>query len=77
MPTAEIKAVDCLLERYKKLVCKLSAARFIAGGDPDDILQEGMIGLYKAIRDFDPENDSQTSFTFASLCINRQMVNAP
>ena len=71
------EAVDCLLERYKKLVRKLSAARFIAGGDPDDILQEGMIGLYKAIRDFDPENDSQTSFfTFASLCINRQMVNA-
>ncbi len=68
-------ACDELLFRYKNLVRKKAKAMFIAGGDSDDLIQEGMIGLYKAIRDY--EDDKQASFmTFASMCINRQMCTA-
>lgn len=68
-------ACEELLERYKNLVRKKAKAMYIAGGDSDDLIQEGMIGLYKAIRDY--ENDRQASFmTFASMCINRQMCTA-
>lgn len=68
-------ACDVLLERYKNLVRKKAKAMYIAGGDNDDLIQEGMIGLYKAIRDYDPHK--MASFmTFASMCINRQMCTA-
>lgn len=68
-------ACDVLLERYKNLVRKKAKAMYIAGGDSDDLIQEGMIGLYKAIRDYDPHK--MASFmTFASMCINRQMCTA-
>lgn len=70
-------ACDILLNRYKNLVRRKAKAMFIAGGDNDDLIQEGMIGLYKAIRSFDPQNDANASFvTFASMCINRQMCTA-
>ncbi len=69
------EAVDQLLERYKPLVLKLSRARFIAGGERDDLIQEGMIGLYKAVRDYDPDRTASFA-TFAALCIDRQMLNA-
>ncbi len=69
------QACEELLERYKNLVRKKAKAMYIAGGDSDDLIQEGMIGLYKAIRDY--EDDKQASFmTFASMCINRQMCTA-
>lgn len=70
-------AADQLLTRYKPLVLKLSRARFIVGGDRDDLIQEGMIGLYKAVRDYDSEKAQSASFsTFAALCIDRQMLRA-
>lgn len=69
------EAADILLERYKPLVRKLSRARFIEGGDGDDLLQEGMIGLYRAVCDFDSSENTSFS-TFAALCINRQMIRA-
>lgn len=73
----EADAADALLSRYKPLVLKLSRARFIVGGDHDDLIQEGMIGLYKAMRDYDAEKAQSASFsTFAALCIDRQMLNA-
>ena len=68
-------AMDFIFERYKHLVRKKAKAMFLAGGDNDDLIQEGMIGLYKAIRDYN--TDREASFaTFASMCINRQMIRA-
>ena len=68
-------AVGILLTKYKPLVLRLSRARFIAGGDRDDLLQEGMIGLYQAIRSYDPDREAGFA-TFAALCIDRQMLRA-
>lgn len=68
-------AMDFIFERYKHLVRKKAKAMFLAGGDNDDLIQEGMIGLYKAIRDYN--TDREASFaTFVSMCINRQMITA-
>ncbi len=64
-----------LLERYRVLVRKKSSSYYIVGADRDDIIQEGMIGLFKAVRDF--EIDENVSFrTFADLCITRQIITA-
>lgn len=68
-------AIDVLFERYKNLVRKKAKAMYLAGGDSDDLIQEGMIGLYKAVRDYDDSKEA-TFATFASLCINRQMISA-
>ncbi len=69
------EAADVLMERYKPLVLRQTSARFLVGGDRDDLIQEGMIGLYKAIRDYDAEKAASFS-TFASLCVDRQIMNA-
>lgn len=69
------EACEELLDRYKNLVRKKAKAMYIAGGDSDDLIQEGMIGLYKAIRDYDAEKTA-SFLTFASMCINRQMCTA-
>ena len=69
--------MDYLLEKYKPLVKSRAATKFLKGGDPDDLIQEGMIGLYKAVRDYDPANGKGASFfTFAQLCIDRQLYKA-
>ena len=69
--------MDYLLEKYKPLVKSRAATKFLKGGDPDDLIQEGMIGLYKAVRDYDPANEKGASFfTFAQLCIDRQLIKA-
>ena len=71
----DASGVDFLLEKYKNLVRKKARALYLIGGDNDDLIQEGMIGLYKAVRDFQKEKES--SFVrFASLCIERQLYNA-
>ena len=68
-------AMDYMLNRYKNLVRKKAKALYLIGGDKDDLIQEGMIGLYKAIRDYNPGKD--TSFhNFADLCISRQIYSA-
>lgn len=68
-------AQDYLLDKYKFLVRAKSRAYFLIGADTEDIIQEGMIGLYKAVRDFNEEKN--TSFrSFAELCVNRQMITA-
>ena len=67
--------MDFLLEKYKALVRKKANAMFLMGGDQDDLNQEGMIGLYKAIRDYDAMKETRFS-TFAGLCISRQMYTA-
>ena len=69
--------MDYLLEKYKPLVKSRASSKFLKGGDPDDLIQEGMIGLYKAVRDYDPANEKGASFfTFAQLCIDRQLYKA-
>lgn len=64
-----------LISRYKDLVVKISRCYFIAGGDIEDIIQEGMIGLYKAIKNYNFKKE--TSFkTFAVMCIKHQIQTA-
>ena len=64
-----------LFSRYKNIINKISRSFFLVGGDTEDLIQEGMIGLYKAIKYY--SNDKNASFsTFASLCIKRQIQNA-
>lgn len=68
-------ALDQLLKRYHGFVRLKASSYFLAGGDGDDLIQEGMIGLYKAVRDFRP--DKETSFrSFAELCVTRQIITA-
>ena len=68
-------AMDFLMDKYKKLVRSKAKTLFLVGADKEDLIQEGMIGLYKAIRDF--KSDKEASFrSFAELCISRQMYTA-
>lgn len=68
-------ALDCLIGRYKDVVSMKANKFFMVGSERDDILQEGYIGLYKAVKSFDSEK--QNSFkTFAGLCIERQLITA-
>lgn len=68
-------AQEELIRRYKKLVRIKASAYFLPGGDWEDIIQEGMIGLFKAIRDYSPDYEVQFN-SFAALCINRQIISA-
>ena len=69
------EAMAVLLERYKSLVRALSRPLFLMDGDQDDLLQEGMIGLYKAIQTFQDQKNASFE-TFATLCIKRQLYSA-
>jgi RNA polymerase sporulation-specific sigma factor len=66
---------DYIMEKYKNLVRKNAKTMFILGADNDDLIQEGMIGLFKAIRDYDSGRDA-SFYTFADLCISRQIYKA-
>lgn len=68
-------AMSFLLNKYKGMVLSCSKTLFILGGDNDDLVQEGMIGLFKAIRDFD-ENKNIKFSTFAQVCIKRNIYTA-
>ena len=69
------RAIELLLGRYRHYARAKARSYFLAGGDKEDIVQEGMIGLYKAIRDFEPQHE--TAFrAFAELCITRQIITA-
>src|SRR3712207_6231735 len=68
-------AMDGLIRRYTGFVRLKASSYFLAGGDSEDLIQEGLIGLYKAVRDF--RSDKETSFrSFAELCITRQIITA-
>lgn len=71
----EKQITDYIMEKYKNLVRSKAGSMYILGADRDDLIQEGMIGLFKAIRDFDSGRDA-SFFTFAELCISRQMYSA-
>lgn len=68
-------AADFLVEKYKNLVRMKARTYFLVGADNDDLIQEGMIGLYKSIRDY-REDKNVVFMVFASLCINRQIMTA-
>lgn len=71
----DIKAQEYIITKYKNFVRSKSRSYFIIGADKEDIIQEGMIGLFKAIRDFKAEKESCFR-AFAELCITRQMITA-
>ena len=69
------QALDALMRRYTGFVRLKASSYFLAGGDAEDLIQEGLIGLYKAVRDF--RSDKETSFrSFAELCVTRQIITA-
>lgn len=67
--------MDYLIEKYKTMVRQKARVLYLAGGDQDDLIQEGMIGLFKAVQDY--REDKDASFrTFAQLCVERQLYRA-
>jgi len=73
--SGENEITDFLMDKYKFLVRKKAKAMYLLGGENDDLIQEGMIGLFKALQDY--KLDSEASFaSFADLCITRQMYSA-
>lgn len=70
------QALDYLINyKCKNLIKKKTRGYFIFGADKEDVIQEGMVGLYKAIRDYKPEREA-SFISFAELCINRQIISA-
>ena len=70
-------ALDYLIHKYRNFVRAKARSYFLIGADREDIIQEGMIGLYKAIRDFRNDKDERSSFrAFAELCVTRQIITA-
>ena len=68
-------ALNCLMKRYNEVVYMKANKFFMIGAEKEDIIQEGLIGLYKAVKSFDTEK--QNSFkTFANMCIERQLITA-
>ncbi|MDQ0352401.1 RNA polymerase sporulation-specific sigma factor [Alkalibacillus filiformis] len=71
----EVQALEYLINKYRSFVRAKARTYFLIGADREDIVQEGMIGLYKAIRDY--QNNKQSSFKmFAELCVTRQIITA-
>ncbi|HCE78568.1 MAG TPA: RNA polymerase subunit sigma-70, partial [Lachnospiraceae bacterium] len=68
-------AAEILMNRYKQLVRSTARELYLVGGDREDLLQEGMLGLFKAIRLYDPEREASFS-TFAAMLVSRQMYTA-
>ena len=64
------RITDYIMDKYKNLVRKKAKSMYILGADNDDLIQEGMIGLFKAIRDYDAGRDA-SFYTFADLCVSR------
>ncbi len=71
----ESSITDYIMDKYKGLVRNKARSMYILGADNDDLIQEGMIGLFKALRDYDSGRDASFA-TFADLCVSRQMYTA-
>ena len=71
----DICVLDFIMEKYKDLVKKKARAMFLIGGETEDLIQEGMIGLMKAVRDYKPSKEA-SFLSFADLCVSRQMYTA-
>ncbi len=70
----ETGIIDYLMEKYKNLVRKEANAMYLLGGETDDLIQEGMIGLFKAVQDYDVDQEA-SFFSFARLCVTRQLYS--
>lgn len=68
-------ALDYLMNKYKALVERKAKSYYLIGASKDDIIQEGMIGLFKAVRDYNQDREA-SFFSFADLCVTRQMITA-
>lgn len=75
MQSGDQPAEEYLLDKYKTVVRKKVRAMYLIGGETDDLIQEGMLGLFKAVRDYKDDKDASFA-TFANLCIDRQLYNA-
>ncbi len=73
--SGDADALNFLLTKYKQFARNKARSYFLVGADREDIIQEAMIGLFKAIRDYNPERQS-SFYTFADLCITRQIITA-
>ena len=71
----ESAITDYIMDKYKNMVRKKAKAMYLLGGENDDLIQEGMIGLFKAIRDYDCMQET-SFYSFAELCVSRQMYTA-
>lgn len=69
------RVTDFIMEKYKGLVRSKAKSMYLLGADSEDLIQEGMIGLFKAVRDYDAGRDA-SFYTFADLCVSRQMYTA-
>lgn len=75
LQNGEKEIMDYIMDKYKNLVRKEAKAMYLLGGENDDLIQEGMIGLFKAVQDY--RSDREASFqTFAGICIDRQLYSA-
>ena len=72
--SGEAKITNYILEKYKPLVRKKTNAMYLIGGEKEDLIQEGMVGLFEAIQDYDLEKEASFA-TFAELCISRQLYS--
>ncbi len=71
----DTEIMDHIINKYKPMVRKKAKAMYLLGGENDDLIQEGMIGLFKAVRDFDVSQEN-SFYSFADLCVSRQMYTA-
>ena len=71
----ESEIMDYLMVKYKTMVRKKARAMYLIGGENEDLIQEGMIGLFKAVQDYDPEQEASFE-TFATICVTRQLYSA-
>lgn len=69
------RVMDFIMEKYKGLVRNKAKSMYLLGADNDDLIQEGMIGLFKAVQNYDAGRDA-SFYTFADLCVSRQMYTA-
>lgn len=72
----EESALDFIINKYKEVVNMKVGKYFMIGAEREDIVQEGLIGLYKAVKSFDTENENSSFKTFANICIERQLITA-
>lgn len=75
LKNGETDVMDYIMDKYKAMVRKKARAMYLFGGETEDLIQEGMIGLIKAVRDYDPAAGNSFS-SFAQLCVSRQMYSA-
>ena len=75
MRGGDTEVMDYIMDKYKPMVRKKARAMYLLGGENEDLIQEGMIGLIKAVRDYNPEQGASFQ-SFAELCVSRQMYSA-